>query len=346
LRLEVGLEEYRPDDVTEQRRLNSAEREEISRGVAAGESGASIAARLGRDPSVVNREIALHGGRAAYRATVAAGKALKRRRRSNKIETVAELRADVVDLLRRGASPRQIECALRRAHPENPDRRVSHETIYDFIYVHAKGALRKELISLLRRKKPRRSPAPRARSALSGRLPGAIPIADRPEEVEGRRVPGHWEADLIMGAGNRSALLVLVERVSRYVMIIRLKEKDAHSVRLELQRAVSRLPDHLRRTLTYDNGKEMAEHIAFTVATKMPVYFCNPHSPWQRGSVENTNGLIREYFPKGTDFKSAFPSAVRKAEWNLNNRPRVALHGQTPAELFLSYMNTGCAVSA
>lgn len=332
-----------------QRRLDAKERESIHAGLAQGRSAAELGRRLGRDASVISREIARHGGRRAYSGVEAQTRACRRSGQAprNKIVDTPALLAEVRELFATGATPKQIEVALERRHPEDESRRVSHETIYDFIYVHSKGRLRKELIGYLRRKKPRRSPAPRARAKLAGRLPGAINIRERPAEVEGRAVPGHWEADLVMGAGNRTAILVITERVSRYVMIVPLGEaKDAKSVERTLTRAFKRLPAHLRKTLTYDNGREMARHAAFSLATKMPVYFCDPHSPWQRGSVENINGLIREYFPKGIDFNTVTKGQISKAEWRLNNRPRIVLGGQSPAEIFHAFIQTDCALAA
>ncbi|MCC5022844.1 MAG: IS30 family transposase [Candidatus Synoicihabitans palmerolidicus] len=304
---------------------------------AQGKSGAQLAAALGRNASVVNREITRNGGRNSYSGMDAQTRTCRRPKCAvrNKVADTPALRDEVLALFATGATPKQIEVALRRRHGLDLTRRVSHETIYDFIYVHSKGSVKKELIAYLRRKKPRRSPAPRAKGKLSGQLPGAINIGERPVEVERREVPGHWEADLVMGAGNRTAILVVTERVSRYVMIVPLGgAKDAISVARALIRAFKRLPAHLRKTLTYDNGREMAQHAAFSLATKVAVYCCNPHSPWQRGAVANINGLIREYFPKGIDFNTVTKGQIAKAEWLLNNLPRIGLDGQSPAEVF------------
>lgn len=332
-----------------QRRLTAKERETIFSGVAQGISGLELAATLNRDASVINREIRRNGGRKGYSGVDAQQRACRRPDRAarNKIADTPALRDEVLALLRTGATPKQIEVALRRRHGDKQCRRVSHETIYDFIYLHSKGALKKELISYLRRKRPKRSPAHRAKGKLSGRLPGAVNIAERPAEVDRREVPGHWEADLVMGAGNRTAILVITERVSRYVMIVPLgSSKDASSVAKALAKAFKRLPVHLRKTLTYDNGREMAQHAAFTMATKMAVYFCDPHSPWQRGAVEHINGLIREYFPKGIDFNNVTNGQIAKAEWRLNNRPRVVLDGLSPAEVFHAIIQKDCALAA
>lgn len=330
-----------------QRRLDAKERERIHAGLARGQSGAEIARVLGRDASVINREIARHGGRKGYSGVDAQSRACRRpaRSRRNKVADTPALFGEVRGLMATGATPKQIEVALKRRHPDDLLRCVSHETLYDFIYVHAKGSVKKELIGYLRHKKPCRSPAPRAKGKLSGQLPGAINIGERPAEVERREVPGHWEADLVMGAGNRTAILVITERVSRYVMIVSLgSAKDAKNVERALVRAFKRLPAHLRKTLTYDNGREMARHAAFTMATKVAVYFCDPHSPWQRGAVENINGLIREYFPKGIDFNTVTKGQIAKAEWRLNNRPRIVLHGRSPAEVFHAAIQQTCAL--
>lgn len=330
-----------------QRRIRAEEREAISRGLACGLRGAEIARQLGRDASVINREISRHGGRNGYRAVKAnqAGNRRPTRAVRNKIADNPELTRAVRSLLETGATPKQIEMALRRKYPESPENRVSHETIYDYIYVHSKGQLRKDLISFLRRKKPRRSPASKARAKLSGQLPGAVKIGDRPAEVALREAPGHWEADLIMGAGNRTAILVITERATRFVMIMPLRNKDAASVCRALIRAFKDVPVHMRKTLTYDNGREMAEHLTFTMASKMQVYFCDPHSPWQRGSVENINGLIREYFPKGTDFSQVTKGQIAKVEWRLNHRPRIVLGGMTPNESFTNLIHSFCALA-
>jgi len=332
-----------------QYRLDAKEREAIHAGLAQGKSAAELGRELDRDASVISREISRNGGRKAYSGVEAQLRACRRPARAlrNKIADTPALLAEVRALFRTGATPKQIEVALRRRHGLDDSRQVSHETIYDFIYIHCKGQVKKELIAYLRRKKPRRSPAPRAKGKLSGQLPGAINIGDRPAEVALREVPGHWEADLVMGAGNRTAILVITERVSRYVIIVQLgAAKDAESVARALIRAFKRLPEHLRKTLTYDNGREMAQHAAFTIATKVAVYFCDPHSPWQRGAVENINGLIREYFPKGIDFNTVTKGQISKAEWRLNNRPRVVLDGQSPVEVFQDIIHKNSALAA
>jgi IS30 family transposase len=335
--------------VNPQRRISAKEREVIHAGLAQGKSGAGLARELCRDASVINREIARNGGRKGYSGVDAQARACRRPvlAARNKLADTPALLAEVRALFASGATPKQIEVALRRRHGLDASRRVSHETIYDFIYVHSKGSVKKELIAYLRRKKPRRSPAPRAKGKLSGQLPGAVNIGERPAEVERREVPGHWEADLVMGAGNRTAILVITERVSRYVMIIPLgTAKSAEDVSRALTKAFKSLPAHMRKTLTYDNGREMAAHAAFSIATKVAVYFCDPHSPWQRGAVENINGLIREYFPKGIDFNNVTKGQIAKAEWRLNNRPRIVLDGLSPTEVFHAIIQRDCALVA
>lgn len=337
------------DILKTQKRISAEERQLIFAHLQQELSGAAIARLLGRDASVVNREIKRHRLHGRYCGVAAQSRAGLRPQAAqrNKIADSPALLQVVLELIKTGASPEQISTALARRYPHDEGMKVSHETIYDFIYVHAKGHLKKELINYLRRKKSRRSPAPRARTKLSGQLPGAVNIGQRPEEASGRTVPGHWEADLVMGQGNRTAILVITERVSRYVMIVPLgTAKDAASVCRALIRAFKRLPEHLRKTLTYDNGREMAQHAAFSLAAKVAVYFCDPHSPWQRGLVENTNGLIREYFPKGTDFSDVTSYQIAKVAWRLNNRPRVVLDGQSPAEAFNDFMNKACALAA
>jgi hypothetical protein len=332
-----------------QRRLDAKEREAIHAGLAQGKGAAELGRELDRDASVISREIKRNGGRKGYSGVDAEERSGRRPEQAarNKIADTPLLLAELRELFSTGANPKQIDVALRRRHGLDDSRRVSHETIYDFIYIHCKGQMKKEFIGYLRRKKPRRSPAPRAKGKLSGQLPGAVNIGVRPAEVALREVPGHWEADLVMGAGNRTAILVITERVSRYVIIVQLgSAKDAESVARALTRAFKRLPAHLRKTLTYDNGREMAQHAAFTIATKVAVYFCDPHSPWQRGSVENINGLIREYFPKGIDFNTVTKGQISKAEWRLNNRPRVVLDGQSPGEVFQDIIHKNSALAA
>lgn len=332
--------------IQSQKRLSFEEREYISRRLAAGDSGAEIARQLGRHPSVVNREIRRGGGRDAYRALSAQKSALRRGRSCNKVAANPKLEARVIHWLRVRTPPREIAARLRREYPEDPTMNASAETIYDYIYCHSKPELRKWLISKLKNSKVRRGGRSRKTTAASGRLPGYVSISDRPKEVDRRAVPGDWEADLIVSAKSSAALLVAVERTTRFTLIRKVPSKHASVVGAALRKLFRDLPSHLRRTLTYDNGKEMALHAKFTVATNVQVYFADPHSPWQRGAVEQTNGLIREYFPKPTDFNMVSHQAIAKVQGILNSRPRGALDAATPAEVFLPLINTGCAVAA
>jgi IS30 family transposase len=310
----------------------------------AGCSMRKIAAELGRAPSTVSREIARNahvGDRGypsdwAYRPYAADLKARARRSRprAGKIAGCARLRAAIQAGLDERLSPEQIAARLRRDHPEDPELRVSHETIYQALYVQGRGELRRELSGALRTgravRRPRNRPHPNRRPGLPRPL---VMISERPAEAEDRAVPGHWEGDLILGPYARSAIGTLVERATRYVMLIHLPgDHTAETVRDGLIRTVNTLPGHLRRSLTWDQGTEMAQHRAFTLATDMQVYFCDPHSPWQRGSNENTNGLLRQYFPKGTDLSIHTPDDLAAVATQLNRRPRKTLDWDTPAE--------------
>jgi IS30 family transposase len=237
--------------------------------------------------------------------------------------------------LRVNWSPQQIAARLVSDYPDDLDMRVSHETIYRTLFVQARGALRKELTTCLRTGRAQRRPQMRTALSGKGRLQNMILISDRPPEVEDRAVPGHWEGDLIIGKGGRSAIGVLVERASRYVVLLHLPHgRTAEDVRTALTRQVSKLPTELRRTLTWDQGKEMAEHVRFSTDTKMEVYFCDPHSPWQRGSNENTNGLLRQYFPSKADLTLHSAAHLNAVARELNNRPRQTLGWMKPSEVF------------
>jgi IS30 family transposase len=283
-------------------RLSLDEREEISRGLAAGESARSIARRLCRAPSTVTRELTGAGGRERYRAWAGQRQAQQRRRRPRaaKLTTCGKLRSEVEDGLKQLWSPEQISRRLRKVYPDQTEMQVSHETIYQSLYVQARGALRAELAACLRTGRAvRRS---QSRAQARGRIRDMVLISERPAEVEDRAVPGHWEGDLIIGKAGRSAIGTLVERSTRATMLMRLAEGyTAEAVKEALVAKIQTLPDALRRSLTWDQGTEMAQHLNFSVSTGVEVYFCDPHSPWQRGSNENTNGLLRQYFPKGTD---------------------------------------------
>ena len=297
----------------------------------------AIAARLGRAPSTISREVAWNGSRDDYRAWSADKAALERGRRPKpaKLPLDERLRCEVDRGLCDRWSPQQIAARLIREYPDDPSMRVSHETIYKTLFVQARGALRKELVMCLRSGRAQRRPRLRTKQAKRGRIQNMVMLSERPPEVEDRAVPGHWEGDLIIGKGGRSAIGTLVERSSRFVMLFRLpKGRSAEDVRVALTRTITRLPAELRRTLTWDQGNEMADHVRFTLDTKMEVYFCDPHSPWQRGSNENTNGLLRQYFPKTTDLSVHSTAYLNAVARQLNGRPRETLDWLKPAEVF------------
>ena len=314
-------------------RLSSAEREAISRGLHGGESFRRIAAGLGRPPSTVSREVGANGGRRRYRACLAEERAVRcaHRPRRAKLARNRPLRQLVERLLAARWSPQQIAWQLRQDHPDEPELRVSHETIYQSLFVQGRGALRAELTRCLRTGRARRRPAGRAKP--DGRIANMVLISERPAEIEDRAVPGHWEGDLIIGKANRSAIGTLVERQTRYVLLVALPHgRTAEAVRTALAERILTLPAQLRRSLTWDRGKEMAEHVRFTVDTGVSVYFCDPHSPWQRGTNENTNGLLRQYFPKGTDLSVHSQVHLDAVARELNGRPRQTLGWMKPSE--------------
>jgi IS30 family transposase len=313
--------------------LSLGDREEISRGIAAAVSIRAIARTLGRAPSTISREIRRHGGPSAYRASLADLSAWRRATRPKRcrLASHARLQHVVATKLRADWSPQQIAQWLVLTYPEDPTMRVSHETIYRTLYVQARGALKKELVAHLRRQRAvRHSRASTTRGQGRGQIPEAISIAERPPNVADRAVPGHWEGDLLAGT-KRSNIATLVERHSRYVMLVRLRARDAVSVAHALVRRVQRLPEGLMQTLTWDRGLEMAHHKRFTIATDVQVYFCDPRSPWQRGSNENTNGLLRQYFPKGQDVSNVTQRQLDAVAQKLNTRPRQTLGWRTPA---------------
>jgi len=313
--------------------LSLAEREEISRGIAAGHSGRVIARRLRRAPSTISREVARNGGRARYRAARAEGRAwdAARRPQACKLARNGVLRELVAAKLALDWSPQQIAGWLRVQHPDEPDMRVSHETVYLTLLIQARGALRRELISHLRRlRSVRRPKGARSNSRGQGQIVAAVPIRQRPAEAEDRAIPGHWEGDLLAGAAS-THLATLVERSSRFAMLVKVDGKDATSVLEALSAKVRELPGELRRSLTWDRGTEMARHLEFTVATDLRVYFCDPRSPWQRGTSENTNGLLRQYLPRGTDLSRHSQDELDLIALKLNTRPRKALGYATPA---------------
>lgn len=313
--------------------LDLAEREEISRGIASGLSMRSIALHIGRSASTVSREIARNGAGKAYRAQAADRAAWARAARPKKckLSSLPKLRLAVAQQLQLGWSPEQISRRLRSQQPHNTEMHVSHETIYQTLFVQARGVFRKELTDHLRRSGYIRR-AKKLQSAQQGRIVDAISIRERPAEAEDRAVPGHWEGDLLAG-GRSSHIATLVERRSRFVMLVKISSKDSIGVAAALAKKIRRLPSELRRSLTWDRGTEMASHQRFTVATDVKVYFCDPRSPWQRGSNENTNGLLRQYFPKNDDFSVYSQQHLNKIAAQLNGRPRETLNWKNPAEV-------------
>jgi len=325
------------------RYLSFEEREEVMAGLAAGDCQAEIARRLGRHPSTIGRELQRNCPRypngqlrrPRYRASKAQTRAEERARRPKVAKLVAHrpLRDYVQAKLecREHWSPEQIACRLPMEFPDDERMRVSHETIYQSIYVQGRGALRRELAVCLRTgralRKPHRRPDERR-----GRIKDMISISERPAEVEDRAVPGHWEGDLIIGKNGDSAVGTLVERSTRFALLLHLTDQRAETVREAIAARILTLPDALRRSLTWDQGKELADHIQLRIDTGVEVYFCDPHSPWQRGSNENFNGLARQYLPKGTDLSVHTPADLTEIEDGLNGRPRKTLGFRTPAE--------------
>ena len=316
------------------RALTVSEREEISRGLAMGVSFRHLAGQLGRPPSTVSREVGRHGGRRAYRAAVADAATWDRARRPQRCRLAQRpiLCARVADKLAADWSPQQITGWLKRTYPKDLDMQVSHETIYVSLFVQSRGVLKQALIRHLRRRKTmRRSRQTTTIGQTRGQIPDAVSIRERPASIEDRAVPGHWEGDLLAGKSN-SHIATLVERQSRFVMLVRLPGKDTQSVVRALTRRVRTLPEGLMSSLTWDRGMELAAHQSFSVATNVQVYFCDPHSPWQRGSNENTNGLLRQYFPDGTDLSSYTQANLNAVARRLNMRPRKTLDYATPAD--------------
>jgi IS30 family transposase len=318
------------------RALTLAEREEISRGVATGQSLRSIAAALGRAPSTVSREINRNGGQPGYRASQADESAWDRACRPKACKLVQNRAlANIVARKLRGLwSPEQIAGWLKYTYPHDESYQVSHETIYRSLFIQARGALKKELLQHLRRTRAmRRSRHHTQKTETHGRITGTVSISERPASVEDRAVPGHWEGDLIIGSHN-SQIATLVERHTRYVMLVKVKSKDSKTVINALIKHAHKLPRELYKSLTWDRGSEMAEHQRFSLDTDIKVYFCDPRSPWQRGSNENTNGLLRQYFPKGMDLSNIHQNKLNAVARQLNERPRKTLNFRTPAERF------------
>lgn len=314
--------------------MTLAEREELSIRYAQGQGLRSIARDLNRSPSTISRELARNRTGYYYRAVTADRKARRRCfRKPRRLAVDTRLRHAVLRRLRQQWSPEQISDRLRQDYPGESRMQICAETIYSYLYVLPRGELRRELLSHLRQH--RKTRRPRSRGAdRRGQIPDMISIEERPPEVAERTIPGHWEGDLILGRGHQSALGTLVERTTRTTLLVRLRAYDAVSVRRAFARKLRRLPQQMRQTLTYDRGKEMTEHKLFTKHTKMQVYFAHPQSPWERGTNENTNGLIRQYFPKGTDFTEVSDYQIRKVQDRLNGRPRKVLNAKTPFEMF------------
>jgi IS30 family transposase len=316
--------------------LTLSEREEISRGIAMHRSARSLARLLGHSPSTVSREIGRNGGYDRYRASQADEQAWARSRRPKRCRLAdsPRLRQAVARKLRINWSPEQIAGWLKRAHPEDESCRVSHETIYRSLFVQARGVLKKELLGHLRSKRTiRRSKQAGLNGDGRGQIKDIVSIRQRPAAVDDRAVPGHWEGDLLSGSKN-SYIATLVERHTRYVMLAKVANKDTQTVVSALIKQAKKLPNELYKSLTWDRGMELADHRRFTLATNIDVYFCDPQSPWQRGSNENTNGLLRQYFPKGTDLSGYSQAHLNKVARQLNERPRETLKYETPAERF------------
>jgi IS30 family transposase len=316
--------------------LSLGEREEISRALVAGESVRSIAARLGRAPSTVSRELKRNGGQEGYRATQADSAAWDRALRPKRCKLAGNrsLARVVADKLRLLWSPEQIAGWLKHTYPCDESHYVSHETIYRSLFIQARGALKKELLEHLRRTRGmRRSRHYTQKTAIHGKIADAVSIRERPASVEDRAVPGHWEGDLVFGSGS-SQIATLVERQTRYVMLVKLDGKDSPTVVKALIKNARKLPQELYKSLTWDRGTEMHGHKRFTMATDIQVYFCDPQSPWQRGSNENTNGLLRQYMPKGIDISGYSQLQLNAIARQLNQRPRKTLGFHTPAEMF------------
>ena len=315
------------------RQLALAEREEVSRALQGGASYRAIARSLGRAASSVSREVNRNGGRGQYRACRADEAADRKGRRPKitKFRRCPELRAQVESMLHTLWSPQQISARLRVEHPRNPEMHVSHETIYRSLFVQSRGALRKELTACLRSGRTRRRP--HGRKDPGGYIRDMVLIADRPAEIADRAVPGHWEGDLMLGARGQSAIATLVERQTRYVLLLAIgRDKTSQHVCGLLAKKIRTLPRHLARSLTWDRGKELAGHLQFSIATGVQVYFCDPSSPWQRGSNENTNGLLRQYFPRGSDLSAHTQRHLDRVAHMLNDRPRQTLGWMKPAE--------------
>jgi IS30 family transposase len=320
--------------------LTLAEREEISRALMVGQSIRAVAMRMKRAPSTISREIRRNGGKDRYQASHADQQAWDRARRPKECKLVRHrvLARLVAAKLQQQWAPEQIAGWLKRTYPGNEARQVSHETIYRSLFIQARGALKKELLEHLRHTRAmRRSRHHTQKTADHAQITDAISIRERPAEVEDRAVPGHWEGDLLFG-GRNSQIATLVERHSRFVMLVPVNSQDSQTVTDQLIKHARKLPQELYRTLTWDRGSEMAQHQRFTLATDIKVYFCDPYNPWQRGSNENTNGLLRQYFPKGMDLSGITQAQLNAVARRLNGRPRKTLNFETPAERFHQFV--------
>ena len=331
------------EPVTRTFRLSFSEREEISVLLAAGENVRAIARRLGRSPSTISRELARGAVRrkTGYRASVAQARADARARRPkpSMLARNTRLRVHVQDHLTRRHSPEQISRRLRLDFPDEPEMWVSHETIYRALYVQGRGALRRELVRCLRTGRKLRRPRRRT-AERRGRIANMVNISQRPAEADDRVTPGHWEGDLIAGPQHRSAIGTLVERTTGYVLLLHLPDgRGASVVAQAMVEAMSELPGHLRRSLTWDQGREMTNHLDIAAAAAINIYFCDPHSPWQRATNENTNGLLRQYFPRGIDLTQFTRSQLREVADELNTRPRKRLSWHTPAEVLADVLS-------
>jgi IS30 family transposase len=313
-------------------RLTMQEREEIALGLRLGESMNSIARRLQRSPSTVSREVKVNGGKEEYRIWPAHERARDQTRRTKQSKLSDPVLCEKVTAwLEKLWSPQEIAERLKRDFPDDPRMQVSHEAIYQSLFVQGRGELRRELARCLR--SGRTSRRSQNRVEKRGKIPDMVLISERPAEVEDRAVPGHWEGDLILGAGQRSAVGTLVERSTRFVLLLHLEhDHGADAVEEAMRNAIMTLPEELRRSVTWDQGSEMANHQSFTVETGIPIYFCDPHSPWQRGSNENTNGLLRQYMPKGTDLSKLTADDLLAIQRSLNGRPRKTLGYMMPEE--------------
>jgi IS30 family transposase len=325
-----------PDRKRSRLALTLSEREEISRSIVGNLSIRTIASKLNRSPSTISREIKSNEGYKHYRATSADQAAWDRSGRPKlcKLARSRVLRLNVAKKLKEHWSPQQIAGWLRRQYPQEEHNQVSHEIIYRSLFVQARGVLKKELLQYLRTKRTiRRSKHSTMKNSGLGQIKNMASIRERPASVEDRAVPGHWEGDLIAGSNN-TYIATLVERHTRYVMLAKVKGKDTETVVTALIKQSKKLPSELYKSLTWDQGKELADHQRFSLATKIDVYFCDPHSPWQRGSNENTNGLLRQYYPKGTDLSVHSQAQLNKVARQLNERPRQTLGFESPAERF------------